>query len=300
MSDVRLTATNPDDSSVIPVACNARGELLTVAPVIEKIPNDVEIEGDLTVTGTINGDSGGSGLPAPGPEGSILAIENGAPAWVGKSDLCAPDPSIDRVIFKPDPNAETPAIAISQFGTEMDWITDNNAHMRSLPSWDDPGSQYPMGFGKVGRTRTGFTVECEKTFGMVLHITIDFMLASGASDLNPGFPAYVRCETSSPNVQVIRDSHSINPGTGKTHHTTNQFSYLIVRDDMSIDFLAWQEAFGIGNYENSFCCIQHFSLEDSESFLMRNYFQQQQKIDEIQKQLLARQGEVGSTTDIDL
>ena len=28
MTDVRLTATNPDDSSVVPVACNAKGELL--------------------------------------------------------------------------------------------------------------------------------------------------------------------------------------------------------------------------------------------------------------------------------
>jgi hypothetical protein len=57
MIDVRLTATNPEDSTLVPVPCNVRGELLTVAPVIEVIPNDLEIQGDLTVTGTIN-DSG--------------------------------------------------------------------------------------------------------------------------------------------------------------------------------------------------------------------------------------------------
>jgi hypothetical protein len=57
MIDVRLTATNPADSTLVPVPCNTRGELLTVAPVIEVIPNDLEIQGDLTVTGTIN-DSG--------------------------------------------------------------------------------------------------------------------------------------------------------------------------------------------------------------------------------------------------
>jgi hypothetical protein len=49
MSDVRLTATNPADSSVVPVACNQRGELLTVPPVIEQIDNDVTIKGDFRV-----------------------------------------------------------------------------------------------------------------------------------------------------------------------------------------------------------------------------------------------------------
>lgn len=32
MSDVRLTAINPEDSSVVPVACNSRGELLVEDP----------------------------------------------------------------------------------------------------------------------------------------------------------------------------------------------------------------------------------------------------------------------------
>lgn len=72
MIDVRLTATNPEDSTLVPVSCNARGELNTVAPKIEEIPNDLKIDGDLTVTGLING-SDGVGQPGPpgppGPEG---------------------------------------------------------------------------------------------------------------------------------------------------------------------------------------------------------------------------------------
>ena len=49
MSDVRLTATNPEDSSAVPVACNAKGELL-----LEEIPDqsfDGNLDGDLDVTG---------------------------------------------------------------------------------------------------------------------------------------------------------------------------------------------------------------------------------------------------------
>ena len=48
MTDVRLTATNPEDSSVVPVACNAKGELK-----LEEIPPfDGNVDGDLTVSGT--------------------------------------------------------------------------------------------------------------------------------------------------------------------------------------------------------------------------------------------------------
>ena len=121
MIDVRLTATNPEDSTLVPVPCNSRGELLTVAPKIEKIPNDVEIEGDLTVTGLINGSDGkgepgppgppgepggegpqgpkgdpGEGVPLPyGPDGAYLQIVNGAPAWTDDPGP-GPEPPVDN------------------------------------------------------------------------------------------------------------------------------------------------------------------------------------------------------------
>ena len=50
MTDVRLTATNPEDSSVVPVACNSRGELLVTEPVIEQIDNDVSINGNVEIS----------------------------------------------------------------------------------------------------------------------------------------------------------------------------------------------------------------------------------------------------------
>lgn len=55
MTDVRLTATNPEDSSVVPVACNSKGELLVTEPVIEAIDNDVVLNGALTVTKGLGG-----------------------------------------------------------------------------------------------------------------------------------------------------------------------------------------------------------------------------------------------------
>ena len=48
MSDVRLTALNPDDSSPVPVACDAAGKLL-----LQDLPEfDGNLDGNLNVTGT--------------------------------------------------------------------------------------------------------------------------------------------------------------------------------------------------------------------------------------------------------
>ena len=49
MTDVRLTATNPEDSSVVPVACNTRGELLIEEVKIEEIDNDLTVNGGLEI-----------------------------------------------------------------------------------------------------------------------------------------------------------------------------------------------------------------------------------------------------------
>jgi len=50
MTDVRLTATNPEDSSVVPVACNSRGELLIEEVKVEAIENDLVVDGNLAVS----------------------------------------------------------------------------------------------------------------------------------------------------------------------------------------------------------------------------------------------------------
>ena len=47
MADVRLTATNPEDSSVVPVACNEKGELKLEEPlVVEGPPGEKGEKGD--------------------------------------------------------------------------------------------------------------------------------------------------------------------------------------------------------------------------------------------------------------
>ena len=88
MSDVRLVGTNPDDGSLVPVSVTSAGLLRTAIGKIEKIPNDVEIEGDLTVTGTINGDTGGGvELPADPSPGQVLGWENGQLAWLDQPEV---------------------------------------------------------------------------------------------------------------------------------------------------------------------------------------------------------------------
>ena len=64
MTDVRLTATNPEDSSVVPVACNAKGELkLEEVPTFDgNLEGDLHLEGDLIInTDKITLDATGGG-----------------------------------------------------------------------------------------------------------------------------------------------------------------------------------------------------------------------------------------------
>ena len=55
MTDVRLVATNPDDGLLVPVASNASGQLAVQSPKIEKVPNDLDVEGTVTATKFIGG-----------------------------------------------------------------------------------------------------------------------------------------------------------------------------------------------------------------------------------------------------
>jgi hypothetical protein len=56
MTDVRLTALNPEDSTVVPVACNSSGELLVDKG--EPEGPDLNVEGDLSVGGSITAAGG--------------------------------------------------------------------------------------------------------------------------------------------------------------------------------------------------------------------------------------------------
>jgi len=52
MTDARLLATNPENSSLVPVACNSAGQLIVTDVTIEALPNSLAVDGDLTVTGS--------------------------------------------------------------------------------------------------------------------------------------------------------------------------------------------------------------------------------------------------------
>ena len=84
MTDVRLTALNPEDSKVYPVACNSSGELLTV-----KQGDDPIVSGNLTVEGSIIASGGAeitrqsaaqtvlAGFLAPGAASTFKVVANG-------------------------------------------------------------------------------------------------------------------------------------------------------------------------------------------------------------------------------
>ena len=85
MSDVRLTATNPEDSSAVPVACNDKGELL-----LQEIPDqsfDGDLEGDLTVTGdaSVQGEMYVGNFDASSTSAYGVAVQPGGTIFVQRS-----------------------------------------------------------------------------------------------------------------------------------------------------------------------------------------------------------------------
>ena len=198
MIDVRLAATNPEDSTLVPVSCNARGELNTVAPKIEEIPNDLQIDGDLTVTGLINGsdgvgeqgpqgEQGEQGDPGPnvllpyGPELSYLAIQNGVPTWVfGGGGGDGPGPTEEITLLD---NREALVDTCDTYGMfnaiEYPVLPGNtwDEYTRSLPTWDTPAPQ-KTGIGGTGNKEEGiifpFSLILMGGFDKLLQISVAY------------------------------------------------------------------------------------------------------------------------------
>ena len=95
MADVRLTATNPEDSSVVPVACNEKGELKLEEPlVVEGPPGEKGDKGDKgdsgdPFSGNFVGDvffDGNVGINQPEPQ-NVLSARNGDIALISGYNL---------------------------------------------------------------------------------------------------------------------------------------------------------------------------------------------------------------------
>ena len=81
MTDVRLTATNPEDSSVVPVACNAKGELKLEEPTINSDDYVAKVGDNMTGALTIG--------PDGGPAVTTLADNGSAEFAGGNLDISA-------------------------------------------------------------------------------------------------------------------------------------------------------------------------------------------------------------------
>jgi len=308
MIDVRLTATNPEDSTLVPVPCNTRGELLTVAPKIEKIPNDVEIEGDLTVTGLINGSDGvgqqgppgedgkdgqdgkdgepggegpqgpqgdpGEGVPLPyGPDGAYLQIVDGAPAW---TDDPGPGPS-------PTP---TPAIVCTNLWQKYTLMNaeeqpidppDKTAVYEANPTFNTSksaskeGAQLNMGTQNISNFPAD-QFALSDSYGKVL--TVSWHIFTSVSD---------REDKSGPAVTVNTEFAQLISNTWtdfslyntRENQTWGTCSWLLNRELETIDItLAWslQDVTGQKLY------LRYYSLEDPGTFAFRRQLQLEQQV----------------------
>ena len=275
MTDVRLTATNPADSTVVPVACNNRGELLTVAPVIEVIPNDVEVQGNLTVTGDYIGlPDVDSGLPAGGEEGQVLSIVDGVPTWVF-FEPPEPPPPASSITLVDNYGASTPGA--KNYGLYLDdgslSPVDSNwdAWMRSFDCWDEPVSALRgLGLEKSASTNQAqlnlpFKLEHAGPAGVVLEVRCSAWISGNTPPSGD-----LTFEISSTNSNLI-------PITNKVQITVTEympkaaFTFLVNRPDLGVcDFTATATAPAVGDiYMARWACLQGYDLLDSATYIRR-------------------------------
>ena len=311
MIDVRLTATNPEDSTLVPVPCNSRGELLTVAPKIELIPNDVEIEGDLWVAGKINGSDTpgepgppgppgepgsegppgpkgdpGEGVPLPyGPDGAYLQIVDGAPAW-SESPGPGPGPT-------PEPNIICTNLwdKYTLVNANEDPIEppDKTAFYESNPTFTTENSSSKEGAQLVMGTQNSGNFPLDKfaltdSYGKVLTVGWKiFTEVSSNSDASAP-----TANTSSGYAALISDSwgdFSLN--FQRENQNQGNCSWLINRDLETINIsLSWQ----CSNVVQQKLYLRYYALEDAGTFALRRQMQ-------VERQLKALRG---ITTGIDL
>ena len=87
MADVRLTATNPEDSSVVPVACDSQGRLRVEPPqLVEGPPGEKGDKGDQGDAGP-KGDQGDPGVDAPQWESGTWTPEYGSTSNDGELNV---------------------------------------------------------------------------------------------------------------------------------------------------------------------------------------------------------------------
>lgn len=292
MSDVRLVGTSPEDGSLVPVAVTPAGLLKTAIGKIEKIPNDVEIDGDLTVTGTINGEQGGGGsLPSGGVDGDVLQIVDGAPAWVQGSTLCPepepePEPPAAVVKIVPSSIAITGNSPVDRDGNIVSGVADLDAWLRTQDCWTDPFKNWVNGVGglDVGNTTVNVRLDLSGALGKILNVAACF---EGSYEGHGGGAEWTaRLETTNSNIQTIRNSYSWQQslaGTG-TARKNYEFSFLVNRDAVTADFeFGMSGAFFNTNYRH-FSLIRYYELIDPAIYWARRAVELQQQLLELAEQ----------------
>jgi hypothetical protein len=319
MIDVRLTATNPEDSTLVPVPCNTRGELLTVAPKIEKIPNDVEIEGDLTVTGLINGSDGvgqqgppgadgqdgqdgkdgepggvgpqgpqgdpGEGVPLPyGPDGAYLRIVGGVPAWGDNTDP-EPPPPPEPVIWT---NVQESGGLKDLTGSSVEppnpfeWVS-------SRSSWLNNDNYTTEGTNVSRQCETGSpgspVFEFNDVFGKIITILIN---VDYTKDRDKAYAWRRECTWDTTDIAFIsvNGPDTTDQAQAGTFYAKWEFSFMFSRQTTSAS-LGWNiYATGVDKYNTHF---RGWILEDQGTFALRRQLALEKEFKHLR----------GLTTDID-
>lgn len=301
MTDARLVATNPETSELVPVAVNAQGQLKTEVGTIELIDNNLTVNGDLTVSGQINGGSGGSGgLPEPlGTEGQIVQIVNGVPAW---ADPPAVGPQVDPNIVLLNGDNSTPSLfeLKDDQGVIANGVEDWNAYSYGLTNWREvPYTYYLMGVSKTNQLQAEVYFNLSNCLGKVINVAVYAMAQTNIK----GETWYYRGAFDSDYIQPIRDAVSYKPGSSGKHYSSGYVSFLCNRDSYeNVKFTLTFEP--DDRFEPGllyWMALNRWWIETTDEYLVGRNAERREKIKDLRNTVDTTDllGEAGSTTDID-
>ena len=280
MTDYRLVGTNPEDSSLVPVAVTSAGLLKTSIGKIESIPNDVEVDGNLTVTGDYIGLPEVEGLPTPlGEEGMVLSIMDGKPTWVFFEPPEPPPPEYDLTLVDQRGTTVYNNATYSVHddgGVAVEPPDDWNTYIRTLSTWE---TQRDGAYG-LALVRTGnptmptftmpFSLDLKGGFGKVIQLTVRMKFEQMTGDWGS---AVIKGFVDSENLQAVVTRSEVNRQSGWME---GKLQWLVTRDDIGrCNFTLQCEVVNYSIHTVEIVSLQRFEYIDAYRVLQQMLLAQQ-------------------------
>lgn len=223
----------------------------------------------------------GEGVPLPyGEEGTYLGIVDGVPKW-NKLDISVvnPGPYLYTDPSLPPGNGAGPAIWLAE-GEKYEGMEQWDDYLRTLPCWDDPGSTEYQGVGTYYTEPFRLRFELENKLGDILRLHIRFRCLTSQSGSNAVVEVV---PTDDSNISIIDNQRSVTRPSGEWLLIDFDAVFLLNRENLGTREFTFNRYIGSYLQGSEYYVCTSYRLEDSSTFLMKEYVQMKNRINEFKQ-----------------